>query len=553
VERIDVERLGYPQGGVEGGGIGQPIFLPARNHFFGLEYPQGHNDWTGVITLSHYPGKAVEDGLGSKSAVWGVAPDGEVKREFLNTYVPSFAVHYPSEPFVSFNEAFNTGYSTNEAIAMQSIAALKRDLMEAGVKVDSYSVTQWEDYASIWQPSPELYPCGFAPVQRAAERAGMGFGLWISLTGDVLDTHWGIAHGIGAARADEVSGPYCMDDAGYQGALKASLRQYLVENHINFLWCDYNQFSCPAHGYPAGSAVALEAGVDGYINVLEFVHKTSPGTRIEITTGMWLSPWWLRYADWVWLGGSDIDYMTASGVPSLEEKVREEPPHDTKRQAEITYRDSVIWDDFHKQHDVFPTWGLKTHGFYNWDMIGGAPDTQAGIEGNPVCCDEPLAQWADHVVTTLLRGISDWNLLLNLRFMTAEKWAYLVKALKWGRANWEVLSTTQMILGNPSKLEVYGYTHFHGDRGLILVRNPRDKEQSAEITLSSETGFWHMPPTQLKAQQVYPCEQLVPRVYGSGSRLTFELAPYESKVIELAEHPSRDDRIAIRACQESTR
>ena len=63
-----------------------------------------------------------------------------------------------------------------------------------------------------------------------------------------------------------------------------------------------------------------------------------------------------------------------------------------------------------------------------------------------------------------MRGISNWELLLNLRQMTPEKWEYLGRGLKWGRAHWDVLSNTEMILGDPSKYEIYGYTHFRHAR-----------------------------------------------------------------------------------------
>src|SRR5207302_2024958 len=151
----------YPSSPARGGGLGQPVFV--RNHFFGLEYPQGHNSFTGgVITLTHYPGVPVSAGLQSKTAVWGVAPSGHVEREFLETYVPSFAVHCPRAPYTMFNEAWNSGQSTTEEIALQSIAAIKEKLIGGQeLKISAYVIDGgWSDPESIWDPIATHFPRG---------------------------------------------------------------------------------------------------------------------------------------------------------------------------------------------------------------------------------------------------------------------------------------------------------------------------------------------------------------------------------------------------------
>ena len=40
-----------------------------------------------------------------------------------------------------------------------------------------------------------------------------------------------------------------------------------------------------------------------------------PNVFLNITTSIWLSPWWLRYADTVWMGGADSGYLPS--VPTL--------------------------------------------------------------------------------------------------------------------------------------------------------------------------------------------------------------------------------------------
>lgn len=554
VEQIDVERLGYIEGEVDGGGVGQPIFLSTRDYFFGLEYPEGHNDrGGGVIKLSHYPGRRLGHGLESKSAVWGAAPHGQSRREFLEQYVLSLALHSPPQPVVTFRDPWNSGSSPNETIVKESISLLKKELIDGqGVKVDIYGIdgSGWYDPASVLAMNQDRFPRGLDPVQKAAEAAGMEIGLWASLTGADMDTYWGLAHGMEVVRGDEVFGPYCIAGPKYRAALKAALRHYLDFNRVSNFKFDYNSFICrqPGHGHSSAALPAREASIDGYIDVLEFIHARRPNATIELTSGMWLSPWWLRYADWVWLGGSDLDFLTPSGNASLEEHGSTGPPTNTRRVQEISYRDSVMWEDLRKQQYSFPAWALVAHGFYNWVMIGRAPDPEAGIEGTIACCNEPLSDFADHVVNVLLRGTSDWELLLNLHQMTVEKWEYLGQGLRWGRAHWNILSNTQMILGNPSKFEIYGYSHFRGTRGIISLRNPAGSRQDTEVVLNHENGFWNMPSTGLPARQIYPCEEAMPGVYREGDRIRVALAAHETRVIELGEFTYESERLAAHDC-----
>lgn len=545
VERIDVERLGLAEGG-EGGGIGQPIFFPRLNYFFGLEYPEGHNDHAGVVTLTHFPGKPVGERLESKSAVWGVAPDGQAVREFLESYVPSFAVHYRRQPVITFNEAWNSGSSTNSAIAAESISTIKDQLVDKrNVNVNVYMIDAgWADPASILAIDRTRFPEGFRPIEKDAERSGMELGLWSSLVGADLDTHWGMARGMEAVRGNEVFGPYCLADPKYHAALKTALGQLVSEGVRSFKF-DYNSFDC-TQSEGNQTPQAREAAVDAYVDILAFLHDSNPDIKIEITTGMWLSPWWLRYSDWVWLGGSDLDFLTPSGIPSLE--VKKPQPISYTRPQEISYRDSVMWNDFRKERFTFPAWGVMTHGFYNWLLIGNAPDPEAGLEAPNNCCNEPLPDFADHVVMVLMRGISDWEMLLDLHSMTAEKWNYLARALKWGQMHWDVLSHTQMVLGNPSQFEVYGYTHFNGTRGIVSLRNPASFQQTAEIALTPENGFWGFSSEGQPASQIYPCDRPMPGFYHEGSRIKVTLRPYETEVIELGDFPKQTESLAAGGC-----
>jgi hypothetical protein len=106
-----------------------------------------------------------------------------------------------------------------------------------------------------------------------------------------------------------------------------------------------------------------------------------------------------------------------------------------------------------------------------------------------------------------------------------------------------------MILGNPSKFEVYAYTHFRNNRGLISIRNPANTEQGAKVELTEENGFWDMPSSPLRARQIYPCEETIAGTFTRGNSLTFSLQPYETKVIELGPPTTAANKISRADCQ----
>jgi hypothetical protein len=114
-----------------------------------------------------------------------------------------------------------------------------------------------------------------------------------------------------------------------------------------------------------------------------------------------------------------------SKVPSLT-------PHDSA----MTYRDSVLYDDFRVKEYVFPFSGVMTHGF--WVLDGTL-----------------FPQFKDDCLMTIGSGIGDWEILTSPQNMDTKRHEFLSRAIRWGKANWGILSDTKMILGDPGRGEVY--------------------------------------------------------------------------------------------------
>ena len=67
--------------------------------------------------------------------------------------------------------------------------------------------------------------------------------------------------------------------------------------------------------------------------------------------------------------------------------------------------------------------------------------------------------------------------------LSEQNWDDLAEAANWSRKNSEVLKDTHWIGGNPEWLEVYGWASWTPGKGVLVLRNPSNQEQSVHIKL----------------------------------------------------------------------
>ena len=208
----------------------------------------------------------------------------------------------------------------------------------------------------------------------------------------------------------------------------------LVRDHgaKYFKW-DGIQFSCsePDHGHPVG-LYSRRAVMNAVIEMCAAVRAANPETFLNITSGTWMSPWWLMYANTIWMQGYDYGY---SDVPSI-----------SKRDRAITYRDVVLHENY-GVHDLwFPISGLMTHGIIKGHLqkLGGEA--------------EPLDKFTDNTVLYFARGVSMWELYVSPQLLTDDEWDAIAGSMAWARSRFDTLMRTDMIGGDP------------GRRGAVRVR-----------------------------------------------------------------------------------
>ena len=180
---------------------------------------------------------------------------------------------------------------------------------------------------------------------------------------------------------------------------------------------------------------------------------------ISLTCYVNPSPWYLQWADSVWLQCTADQRDASFGT--------------TKMNKQITYRDACYYD-FLKNHQFqFPLQNL-----YNHDPIYGKEGT--GMTVN-TATDEDFQNYL-YMLST--RGTAFWELYYSDSIMTDGKYEITGEFLEWAEANYHMLKNSKMIGGKPdvtklnnfdsneAQAEAYGFSCFDGTDGIISLRNP---------------------------------------------------------------------------------
>lgn len=470
---IDVDSLTIADGVTDLGGRGQPVYL-ADSFFLGLEYPAGFNLLeNGRIALRHYPGKQITPaGWTSKSAVFGIGERNGVAEAFMR-YVERIRI--PPRSFLLYNSWYDLRKSemTIERLT-ETYEAIRQGLAPYGVTLAAFVPDDgWQNPKSIWEPDLTFLPQGYTPLANAVEKGGACLGLWMPFMGTKLDISWGKEHGYEVATGEKY---YCLTAPKYNRRLREVVKRHMRDWRVGYFKHDFNMFNCrePGHGHLPEARYGFEANVDAEIEMLQYERELRSDVYLNVTSCMWLSPWWLPYADAIWMGCSDFGRIKT--VPATE-----------PRDWAITYRDHHLWRRFRKERAQFPMSAVMTHGvIYGRRLLLGGKN-------------EPLDKWSDNVVWFFLRGMQMKELYITPSLLSDAQWDILGRACRWAANNAEILRTAQLILGDPGAGEVYGFSSQAGGVAFFGFRNPSVEPQVAEIAARELIGD-----TSATLHQIYP-------------------------------------------------
>lgn len=514
-ESADIARvilLDQPLPGVRVAGSvsGSPIVFGDR--FLGLEHPMAEAEVTDgrarawlERALPLRGGQSV-----GYAAIVGVAPDGQLRRGVLH-YVEHARAH-PYRPFLHYNSWYDIGYFTpyDERDALDAIRAYGRELAERrGVDMDSFLFDDgWDDTSTVWE-FHQGFPRGFVPLKEAAARYGAGVGVWLS--------PWG---GYGAPRearlATGAAAGYEIDEEGY--ALSGPRYYTRFHDVTEELLTRYgvNQFKLDGTGSPDKTTPGSDFDSDfaAAIQLIEDLRGIRPDLYVNLTTGTWPSPFWLRHADSIWRGGWDHEF---GGVGS-------------DRQRWITYRDADTYAGVVRRGPLFPLNSLMLHGLiYARHARGLATD--------------PHGDLRDEIRSYFAAGTQLQELYVTPALLSERNWDDLAAAAKWARANADTLVDSHWVGGDPAQLEVYGWASWSPAKGILALRNPADRPQAFAVELVRLFELPDGAPRRFRLTPVWEERNGLPRELGARQSAVLVLAPFEVLVLE-ATPVSRAGRLA---------
>ena len=510
---------------VKNGGFGQPAaFAYGKNAgaFFGLEYPASQNEVESLgKSLRLRCGQEIGEQVGPDwcEGMWvveGVTPDTSVKKWFWR-YLDDIRVA-PLRPYTLYNSWYDLRSPEfrkippenvmNEENIMRIIGLIDRNMIRKhGITLDAFVLDDgWDLYASDWALREEQFPHGLKPIADELRKTNTGLGLWLGPTGGysfhAQRMAWMKAHGY-----EIVDDQLCLAGTKYSALFRKRVEDFVRNDGVSYFKWDGIQFVCnePDHGHPV-DIYSRRAVLESVIDKCNAVRGANPRTFLNITSGTWLSPWWLKYANQIWMDGQDYGY---ADVPSI-----------SPRDAAITYRDFVLYEDFRIKDLWFPVSNMMTHG-----IIKGTLEKLGGE-------NEPLDKFTNEALLYFARGVSMWELYISPDILSDGEWDAMAQSMEWAKDRFPVLSTTTMVGGDPKARETYGYVHFRGDEGVIAARNPSIEASRLAVYLSPSEGL-NQDADSLVLERVYPSRWISSHLAHAGETLTLPLDGYETAVYEL--------------------
>jgi hypothetical protein len=444
--------LNLPGAFVAGTVDGTPIV--ADDRFFGFEHPMAASMvLSGRATASLQRRMPVRGGVEiNYSAVFGVAPERQMRRAFL-AYLESERAH-PYRAFLHYNSWYDIGYFTpyTQDDALRAINAFGLELVrKRGVRMDSFLFDDgWDDTARLWQ-FHSGFPQGFTPLKEAAARYGAAPGIWLS--------PWG---GYGAPRKARLSTAralgYELDD---QGLALSGPKYYALFHRVALdLLREYgiNQFKLDGTGSPDKVTPGSEFDSDfsAAIALIGDLRQVQPGLFVNLTTGTWPSPFWLRTVDSIWRGGEDHSFAGEG----------------SNRQRWMTYRDADTYGGIVRLGRLYPLNSLMLHGIIYARHAQGLDQ-------------DPGHDFPDELWSYFASGTGLQELYISPDLLTDQNWDELAAAAKWSRAHSATLRDSHWIGGDPARGSVYGWASWSPEGAIIALRNPSARPQSFTLELGA--------------------------------------------------------------------
>ena len=485
---------------VDGQVRGSPII--AGNLYLGFEHPLSQSAVGGSRARSALPRELpIRPGTAPEySSVIGTTRPGQFRRDFL-TYVERERAH-PYRTFLHYNSWYDIGYGNpfDEASALAVIEAYGQELhVKRGITLDSFLFDDgWDDHRTLWHFNSG-FPHGFTPLKEATARYASHPGVWMS--------PWG---GYGQARQERLQYGNEQGFETNQGGFALSGPKYFArfrEVCLDMIRTyGVNQFKFDGTGNVRNAIPGsqFDSDFDAMIHLIGELRAEKPDLYVNLTTGTFPSPFWLRYADSIWRGGEDDGY---AGVG-------------TDRQRWITYRDGDTFHNVAGRGPLFPLNSLMLHGL----IYAKQAERLHSDPGNDF--DAEIRAYFG-------TGTQLQEMYVTPALLTTDNWDVLAESAKWARENAATLVDTHWVGGDPFALEPYGHAAWSPAGGILVLRNPSDRPQTLTLDVGAAFELPASASETYAAKSPWAADRgKMPVRLQAGAPHAFTLQPFEVLTLE---------------------
>jgi hypothetical protein len=433
------------------------------------------------------------------SSMIGVARPGQMRRDFL-AYVERERAH-PYRTFLHYNSWYDIGYFSqySEAEAIGAIQAFGEQLVrQRGVVLDSFLFDDgWDDPQTLWGFNAG-FPDGFRHLRTAAAEFSAAPGVWMSPWGGYGDPkkrrlEFGQQQGF-----ETNEGGFALSGPKYYARFRETCFRMIRDYGVNQF--KFDGTGNAGRAFPGSS---FDSDFDAAIHLIEELRAEKPDLYVNLTTGTYPSPFWLRYADSIWRGGEDHDF---AGIGS-------------DRQQWITYRDGATYENVVRRGALYPLNALMLHGLV-YARHAKKLETDAHRD------------FADEVHTYFGTGTQLQEMYVTPTLSNAQ-WALLAEAAKWSRQNAATLVDTHWLGGDPRNLDVYGWASWSPVRGIVTLRNPSAEQKRFALDVQQAFELPPGAPRQYAAKSPWFRDSgRKPIQLRAGSEHGVLLAPFEVLTLE---------------------
>ncbi|HEY8311041.1 MAG TPA: enterotoxin, partial [Gemmatimonadaceae bacterium] len=435
------------------------------------------------------------------SSVTGVTRPGQLRRDFL-TYVERERAH-PYRTFLHYNSWYDIGYFNkySEADALAAITAFGTELHDKrGVTLDSFLFDDgWDDSKTLWHFNSG-FPDGFTNVEAAAHKYGAGPGVWMSPWGGYGQPHkdriaYGKEQGF-ETNSDgfALSGPIYYKR--FRDTCLDMIRRYGV-----------NQFKFDGTGDSSNTfpGSPFDSDFDAAIHLIGELRTEKPDLYVNLTTGTYPSPFWLRYADSIWRGGDDHDF---AGIG-------------TSRQRWITYRDADTYEHVVRAGALFPINSLMLHGMIYAKQAHNL-------------MNDPGNDFTSEVRDYFGTGTQLQEMYITASLLSPANWDAIAECAKWSRSNADTLVDTHWVGGDPQRLQPYGWASWRPGKGILTLRNPSNVAQNIAIDVEQVFELPASAPRQFAATSPWAQYRSQPPIrFKAGEARNIRLEPFQVLTLDM--------------------